>query len=399
MRLTRPATRWVLPLALASALALTACSNDTNNKSGGSGLGGSGSSQTYKIAFQGPLSGDNAQLGINEVNGVDLAIEQANGKGDLGFKLELVKADDQGSPEQAPTAAAQVLQDDAVLGVIGPSFSGATKAIGATYGDAGLSFVSPSATNPTLSQQGFPTFHRIVPSDNVEGSQAADLFVKKGYKKVVVIDDLSDYGKGVADELEKGLKAGGVAVQRIGVDAKTTDYGSTATQVASSGAQAVFYGGYDAQAGLVAQALQAANFTGDKYTGNGGKSSVFTEGAGAAGDGWFFTCGCSDATVAPAAKDFTAAYKKAFNTDPSTYSPEAFDAANAMIDAIKTAAKDGTPTRDAVEKVVDGLDYKGITTEVKFDKTGEVDQKAQVVNLFQQKGGKIVLLGDIKDQA
>ena len=83
----------------------------------------------------------------------------------------------------------------------------------------------------------------------------------------------------------------------------------------------------------------------DKYTGNGGKSSVFTDGAGAAGDGWYFTCGCSDATVAPAAKDFTAAYKAKFNTDPSTYSPEAYDATNAMIEAIKTAAKDGTPTR------------------------------------------------------
>jgi branched-chain amino acid transport system substrate-binding protein len=398
MRLTRPATRWVLPLALASALALTACSNDSNNKSGGSGLGNSGSGQTYKIAFQGPLSGDNAQLGINEVNGVDLAVEQANKSGKLGFKLELVKADDQGSPEQAPTAAAQVLQDDAVIGVIGPSFSGATKAIGATYGEAGLSFISPSATNPTLSQQGFPTFHRIVPSDNVEGSQAADMFAKKGYKKVVVIDDLSDYGKGVADAIQTGLENKGVTVQRIGVDAKTTDYGSTATQVTASGAQAVFYGGYDAQAGLVAQALAAANFTGDKYTGNGGKSSVFTDGAGAAGDGWYFTCGCSDATVAPEAKDFTAAYKKKFNTDPSTYSPEAYDAANAMIQAIKSAAKDGTPTRESVEKVVDGLDYKGITTEVKFDKTGEVAASAQVVNLFQQEKGQIKLLGNIKDQ-
>src|SRR6478672_8385106 len=400
MRVNRPATRWVLPLALAAAVALTGCSNASNNKSSGSGsgLGGSGGGQTYKIAFQGPLSGDNAQLGINEVNGVDLAVEQANAKGNLGFKLELVKADDQGSPEQAPTAAAQVLQDDAVLGVVGPSFSGATKAIGAKYGDAGLAFISPSATNPTLSQQGFPTFHRIVPSDNVEGSQAADLFAKKGYKKVVVIDDLSEYGKGVADAMQKGLEAKSVTVQRIGVDSKTTDYGSTATQVAASGAQAVFYGGYDAQAGLFAQALPAAGFKGDKYTGNGGKSSVFTDGAGAAGEGWYFTCGCSDATVAPEAKDFTAAYKAKFNTDPSTYSPEAYDATNAMIDAIKTAAKDGTPTRESVEKAVDGLDYKGITTEVKFDKTGEVDASAQTVNLFQQKGGKIVLLGNIKDQ-
>jgi branched-chain amino acid transport system substrate-binding protein len=126
---------------------------------------------------------------------------------------------------------------------------------------------------------------------------------------------------------------------------------------------------------------------------------VFTDGAGAAGDGWFFTCGCSDATVAPEAKDFTAAYQKKFNAPPSTYSPEAYDTANAMIEAIKTAAKDGTATREAVEKAVDALDYKGITTEVKFDKTGEVDQSAQVVNLFKQEGGKIVLLGNIKEQA
>ncbi|MCW2742493.1 MAG: branched-chain amino acid transporter substrate-binding protein [Blastococcus sp.] len=399
MRTTRSA-KWMLPLAVVTALTLSACSNDSSNdKSSGGGLGGSGGGETYKIAFQGPLSGDNAQLGINEVNGVQLAIDQANDSGNLDFTLELVKADDQGSPEQAPTAAAQVLQDDAVLGVVGPSFSGATKAVGATYGDAGLSFISPSATNPTLSEQGFPTFHRIVPSDNVEGSQAADLFAAKGYKKVVVIDDLSDYGKGVADELQRGLETQGVTVQRIGVDAKTTDYGSTATQVASSGAQAVFYGGYDAQAGLVAQALAAANFTGDKYTGNGGKSTVFTDGAGAAGDGWYFTCGCSDATVAPEAKDFTAAYNKAFGSDPSTYSPEAFDAANAMIEAIKTAAKDGAPTRESVEKAVDALDYKGITTTVKFDETGEVDASAQVVNLFQQENGEIKLLGNIKDQA
>src|SRR6195952_6067213 len=264
MRSTRP-LMWFLPLALAGSLALTACGNGSSSSSAGSsssggGLGSSGGGQTYKIAFQGPLSGDNAQLGINEVNGVQLAIDEANKAGDLGFKLELVKADDQGSPEQAPTAAAQVLQDDAVLGVVGPSFSGATKAIGATYGDAGLSFVPPSATNPTLSQQGFPTFHRIVPSDNVEGSQAANLFVKKGYKKVVVVDDLSDYGKGVADEVQKGLEKGGVTVQRIGVDAKTTDYGPTAQTVASSGADAFFYGGYDAQAGQVAKALQTAGF-------------------------------------------------------------------------------------------------------------------------------------------
>jgi branched-chain amino acid transport system substrate-binding protein len=405
MRSTRP-VRWAVPLVVAGSLALAACGNSGGgsgsaaggSSSSGGGLGGSGSSQTYKIAFEGPLSGDNQQLGINEVQGVQVAIDQANASGNLGFKLDLVKADDQGSPDQAPTAAAQVLQDNAVLGVVGPAFSGTTKAVGATYSQAGLAVITPSATNPTLSQQGFTTFHRIVPSDNVEGTQAADLFAKKGYKKVVVIDDLSDYGKGVADAIQAEAQKKGVQVQRLSVDAKTTDYGPTAATVAASGAQAMFYGGYDAQAGQVAKALQAAGYKGEKYTGNGGKSSVFTQGAGSAGDGWFFTCGCSDATIAPAAKSFTAAYKAKFNQDPSTYSPEAFDAANAMIDAIKTAAKSGAPTRQSVEQAVNNLDYKGITTEIKFDKSGEVDQNAQVVNLFTQKNGVITLLGNIKQQ-
>ena len=399
MRSTRPA-KWMLPLALVSALALSACSNDSGDEDSGSGggLGGSDSGATYKIAFQGPLSGDNQQLGINEVNAVELAINQANDSGDLDFTLELLRADDQGDPAIAPTAAAQVLQDEAVLGVVGPSFSGATNAVATTYGDADMVMISPSATNDTLTQSNYPTFHRVVPPDGLEGVQLADYLAGQDYSKVVVIDDLSDYGKGVADTVQKTLEEAGVEVQRIGVDAETTDYGATATTVAGSGAEAMFYGGYDAQAGQLARALQTAGFEGDKYTGNGGKSSVFTEGAGDAGNGWYFSCGCSDAVTAPAAKDFTEAYTEEFGEDPSTYSPEAFDAANAMIEAIKAAAEDGEPTRASVAEAVNGLDYEGITTTVKFQDDGELDAESQVINLFQQEDGVIKILGDIQEQ-
>ena len=186
---------------------------------------------------------------------------------------------------------------------------------------------------------------------------------------------------------------------RLGVDAKTTDYGATATQVTSSGAAAVFYGGYDAQAGQLARALQTAGFAGDKYTGNGGKSTVFTDGAGDAGDGWYFSCGCSDAVTAPEAKAFTEAYTAKFNTEPSTYSPEAYDAANAMIEAIKSAAEDGAPTRETVAAAVKELDYTGITTTIKFAENGELDASSQVINLFQQEDGVIKILGDIKEQS
>jgi branched-chain amino acid transport system substrate-binding protein len=383
------------------AIALTACSNSKNSSGGlsggGSSSGSSASGGTYTIAFEGPLSGDNQQLGINEVNAVQLAIDQAN-KANLGFTLKLLKADDQGDPSKAPAAAAQVLQDTTVVGEIGPSFSGATKAVGNAYSAAGVAMITPSATNPTLSTLGFKTFHRIVPSDNVEGTQAADWLAKKT-KKLYVIDDLSDYGKGVADAVEKEAKAKGVTVIRTGVDAKTTDYSPAAQAVKSSGAGALFYGGYDAQAALFAKALQANGYTGIKIGGNGIKSSVFTTQSGPAGNGWYFSCGCLDATTAPQAKAFAEAYQAAFNTPASTYSPEAFDATNAMIQAIKSAQANGGINKANVEDQVNKLDYKGITTEVKFQPNGEVVAEVQTVNLFEQKAGVITLLGNMKDQS
>jgi branched-chain amino acid transport system substrate-binding protein len=283
-----------------------------------------------------------------------------------------------------------------VVGVIGPSFSTPTKAVGASYDAAGLVLISPSATNPTLTSLGFKSFHRVVPPDSLEGKEAGDYLAKKS-KNVFVVDDLSDYGKGAADAVQQELTAKSVKVTRQGVDSKTTDYSVIAQKVKSSGATALFYGGYDTQAAQFAKALKAVGYTGLTMAGNGGKSSKFTAGSGDAGNGWLFSCGCLDATVAPQAKDFTAAYQKAFNTAPSTYSPEAFDATNAMIEAIKAAAAAGTVTRKSVWDAVNALDYKGITTEIKFLPNGEVGQ--EVINLYLQKAGTIGLLGDITKQS
>lgn len=396
----------VAAIGAAAALTLTACSNAKKTTTGGlgggggttaaSGGGGGGGSTTYKIGFQGALSGDNQQLGINEINAVEVAVDQANANASLGFKITLVKSDDGGEAAKAPAAAATLLQDDAIIGVIGPIFSGPTSATGKTYAAASMPLISPSATNADLTKSGFTTFHRIVPTDGVEGIAAADYLAKK-FKKVFVVDDTSVYGKGVGDVVRKELKAKGVTVLSQGVAADTKDYGAISQKVNSSGAQAMFYGGYDAQAGLYAKALKASGFKGLAIGGNGAKSTVFEKAAGSSGDGWQFSCGCLDATAAPSAKAFTAAYMAKFNTAPSTYSPEAFDATNAMIEAIKTAKAAGEVTRASVEKAVNALDYKGITTTVKFAPDGEVAQAT--VNLYTQKNGKIVLVGDIKTQA
>ena len=116
----------------------------------GTSSGTNNSNKTYKIGFQGALSGDNQQLGINEINSVNLAVDQANAKGDLGFKLEVLKSDDGGAADKAPAAAAALIQDPAVLGVVGPIFSGPTSATGKTYAAASMGLISPSATNATL---------------------------------------------------------------------------------------------------------------------------------------------------------------------------------------------------------------------------------------------------------
>jgi branched-chain amino acid transport system substrate-binding protein len=389
-------------LATVSAFVLAGCGSSS---SGGGGLGASsgGSSaaagKTYDIGFEGPLSGANAQLGINEEYGAQLAVNQANADSSLGFKVKLVKADDQGDPAKSPAAATSLIQDPALLGEIGPSFSGSTLAVGKIYGAAGLAMITPSATNATLQTQSFPTFHRIVPNDNVEGSQGADWLARKGIKKLFVLQDLSAYGKGVGDTVAKEAKAKGIKVIEQGLDGTSTkNYNPIAQTITNSGATAMFYGGYDAQAALLAKALNSAGYKGLKVGGNGIKSSVFTKSSGTAGDGWFITCGCQDATVAPQSKAFATAYQSTFNTPPSTYSPEAYDATNALIQAYKTASASGTPTRAAVETAVNALDYKGITTTIKFQADGDLLTNVQTVNLYTDKGSNIVELGNIQDQ-
>jgi branched-chain amino acid transport system substrate-binding protein len=407
-------------LSAAGALALTACSSsksgsgkNSGNTNGGSsssnnagGLGGGGgasggaSNQTYKIGFIGALSGPNAQLGINERNGAQLAVDEANASGKFKFKVQLVPADSEGDPAKAPTAAQTLISDSGVVATVGPAFSGESEAVDPTFCSANppMPIITASASKGTLQTHGWKCWHRIMPNDNVEGSQGADWLARTGAKKVFVLNDLSAYGQGVAQTMANELKAKGVAVVTKGVDGTTTkNYNPIAQTIAASGADAVFYGGYDAQAALLARALVTAGFHGRKVTGNGGKSSVFTKNAGAAGNGWYFTCGCQDATTAPEAKAFATAYQQKFNTPPSTYSPEAYDATNVLIDSINRASASGQVTRTSVLDALNQANYKGITTTIQFAPNGELTAKNLVVNLYHQEAGTIKSLGNINE--
>src|SRR4051794_9369996 len=320
--------------------------------------------------------------------------------GKYDFKVSLEPEDSQGDPTQAKPAAATLIADQSVVAVIGPAFSGESEAVNPDFCSANpvMPTVTPSASKGTLQTHGWKCWHRIMPNDNVEGKQGADWLARTGAKTVFVLDDASPYGQGVSQTMAAELKAKGVTVKSDSVPAATTkNYAPIANTIVNSGADAMFYGGYDANTALLARALKSAGFKGRMVSGNGSKDSTFTKNAGPAGDGWYFTCGCQDATTAAPAKQFAADYKAKWKEDPSTYSPEAYDAANLIMDSMSKAEKNGGITRANILTALNAANFPGITTTIKFQADGEVVPSNLIVNLFQQKSGAIVGVGNINE--
>lgn len=389
----------VAVVGVVAAVAMTGCSNSKKNNNGLSNGGSSTGSNsattkpTYTIAYQGPLSVNSPNLGINMDNAVKLAIEQANAKGDLPFTLKFIDSDDQGDPAQAPAATDKIIQDTSVMAVVGPAFSGATAASEPKFSAANLASVSPSATRVSLTSSGFTTFFRVVANDGAQGPAAADYLAKQGMKNVYLVDDTSDYGKGLVDNIQTELKAKGVKYEREGISDKTSDYSAIATKIVSSGADALYYGGYYAGGSLFAKALKAAGFKGLAMSDDGSNDPGFIKGAGAAAEGWQFTCACADATTDPNEKDFNAAYTAKYNVAPGTYSPESYDATNAIISVMKSLGTN--VTRAGVVAGLRTVDYQGITKQIKFEANGEV--VGSTIYVYVVKDGKIVLKGKTTD--
>jgi branched-chain amino acid transport system substrate-binding protein len=377
-----------VPLAV-GALALTAC--------GGSSDGGdsSGDKKTYTIAYQGPLSGDNAQLGINMDNGVKLAIEQAK---DLPFNLKFTNSDDVGDPAQAPAAARKLIDNTNVIAVVGPAFSGATAAAEPLFSQANLISVSPSATRADLTDLGFKSFVRVITGDTIQGAQMAD-YVAKGLKakSAYVVDDKSAYGAGLAKFIKQQLTTDGVTFKQEGL-APTKDYSAIATKVAAAKVDALIYGGYFAEMALFAKALKAAGFKGAIVSGDGSKDDQLVKQGGSATEGVYLSCPCGgppaegDASVEQFEKD----YKAKFNADAGTYSAEAFDATNLIIEAMKGLG-DNITRESLTEAVKKTSGFKGVSHTITFDERGEGG--AGDIFMHQVKSGKITLLGNVKDLA
>jgi branched-chain amino acid transport system substrate-binding protein len=388
-------------LALLGTVALTAaaCAKKTTTGTGPS----SSPKPSYTIAYEGPLSGGNQQLGIYMDNAVKLAVQDANNGttfGTLPFTLKFEDSDDQGSADSSPTAATKIIQDSSVVAMIGPAFSGATRAAEPLLSQAGLASISPSATAADLTTHGWTNFFRVVANDTIQAS-ADSTYLAKVVKptSVYVVNDASAYGQPLAASMATDLTAAGIKVtqqtapgttQCQAGTGSTTQYASLASVIKSSGAQALFYGGYYCDLALFAKALNAAGFTGTIMSDDGAENTQLISQAGqSVAQGILTSCACATTLSTTAGQAFDAAYQKLTKTAAGTYSAESYDATNAVISIMKSIS--GPITRAAVVAGLKTVNYPGITKTIQFTSTGDISGNA--VYMYKVEGANLTQLG------
>jgi branched-chain amino acid transport system substrate-binding protein len=380
----------------ATSLVLAACGGG-GGEQGGAAPSGSASeaAKTVKIGLMGDLTGENSGIVIPLRNAAKLAIEDYNAT-NPSTKIELVEYDSQAAPEQATALAQQAIKTDKIVGLIGPAFSGESRQVGPVLEEGTIPSISASATNPMLSQNGWKYWHRIVANDDIQGGGVADYISRAlAAKKVFVIHDNQEYSKGIADVVSKTLKGAGVTIQTDVIDPQGSDYASTVNKVKAGAPDAIFYGGYYAQAGRLLKQLRDGGVKAQFLTGDGSLDAGLAKGAGGNNaDGAVVSCPCLiDPTgkASPASKKLADAYKAKYNAPPAIYVGEGYDAATAFIEAIKN----GNTDPESINKYLATIDIPGVTKQIKFAPNGEPTSGEVYVYLF--KGDSYSLIGNTKE--
>ena len=354
--------------------------------------GVSAQDMVVKIGHVGPTSGGIAHLGKDNENGARMAIEELNAKGTtIGgkkVKFELLAEDDAGDPKQG-TAVAQKLVDSKVMGVIGHLNSGTSIPASKIYSDAGIPQISPSATNPKFTRNGYKTAFRVVADDVHLGGTLGRYAVQtlKG-KSIAVIDDRTAYGQGVAEEFAKAVKAAGgsIADTQYTTD-KATDFTAILTQVKSKKPDVVFFGGMDAVAGPMIRQMKQLGIDAKFMGGDGicsGELPKLAAGSMADGQVVCAEAGGVEGTQKAGMEDFYKRFKAKYNADVQVYAPYVYDALNVMVAAMVKAGSAEPAKYLPVLAKTEG--YKGVTGTISFDAKGDVKNGA--LTLFTYKGDK-----------
>ncbi|MDQ6696773.1 MAG: branched-chain amino acid ABC transporter substrate-binding protein [Actinomycetota bacterium] len=382
----------LVALLIAAGLVVAACGSSSKKASTGGDNGAKTGAKEYSLAYVGPLTGDSANLGINIRNGAKTAVQEFN-TANPSYNITLKEFDTQGDPAQAPTVADKYLSDNKILGIVGPAFSGETKAVLPTLEENHLVMISGSATNTDLPNvvKNSKVFHRVLPDDAAQAAGIAKyLNTTLKPKTIAIVHDNSEYGKGLAvDQLSKQL--GNIKlVDTEVIDPKGQDYSAAVNKVKAANPDVVFYGGYYEQAGRLKKQLADAGVKATFISGDGALDVGFVKAAGSAANGALLSCPCyfasdvSPGKIGAFAKSYTKINKGAV---PGTYSTEAYDAANILMNGIKA----GNTDRESLLKYVDGIKTakEAISKDVTFAKNGNI--KAQGIFIFEVKNGKIVL--------
>ena len=345
-----------------------------------------------KIGHVAPTSGGIAHLGKDNENGARMAIDELNAKGTtIGgkkVKFEMLAEDDAGDPKQG-TAVAQKLVDSKVNGVVGHLNSGTSIPASKIYSDAGIPQISPSATNPKFTRQGFKTTFRVVADDVHLGGTLGRYAVKemKG-KSIAVIDDRTAYGQGVAEEFTKAVKAAGgsIAETQFTTD-KATDFSAILTQIKAKKPDVIFFGGMDAVAGPMIRQMKQLGINAKFMGGDGicsGELPKLAGGAMADGQVVCAEAGGVEGTQKVGMEEFYKKYKAKFGIDVQVYAPYVYDSVNVMVAAMVKAGSADPKVYLPVLAKTEG--FKGVTGTISFDEKGDVKNGA--LTLFTYKGEK-----------
>ncbi|MFL9945838.1 branched-chain amino acid ABC transporter substrate-binding protein [Paraburkholderia agricolaris] len=343
--------------------------------------------QTVLIGHAAPLTGGMAQHGKDTESGALLAIEEINAKGlvvaNQKITLKLDSQDDAGDPRTA-TQVAQKLVDEGIVGVVGHLNSGTSIAASKIYSDANVVEISPSATNPAYTLQGFRSTFRLVGTDAQQGPALARFAANElKIKKVAVVDDSTAYGQGLANEFEKTAKALGLTViSHEATNDKAVDFRAVLTKIKSESPDAIMYGGMDATGGPFAKQAQQLGLKAKVLGGDGLCTPTMTLLAGAAVENVYCTEPGVPLEKMSQGERFSQSFQKRFNHPIDLYAPYAYDAVYIIVDAMKRA---NSTNPEKILAAMKNTGYQGVTGPIAFDSKGDLKQGAISVYTFRNK--------------
>lgn len=349
---------------------------------------------TIKLGIAGAHTGDLASYGLPTVKAAELVVKEINAKGGvLGKQVELMPEDDVCKPEVATNTATKLVSGGVNV-VLGHICSGATKAALGIYKNAKLVVMSPSATNPELTQSGeYPNFFRTIASDDMQAKLEVEFALNTlKFKKIAVLHDKGDYGKGLAEFAKKFLeqaKAKDAKVEVVlyeGITPGAVDYSAIVQKIKQSNAEAVIFGGYHPEASKLVMQMRQKKMKTVFISDDGVKDDTFIKVAGKDAEGVYAT-GPKDTTKNPMAVKAINDHKEAYKSDPGAFFLNAYSATLALLNAIQKA---GSTDYDAIVKALRTEDVETPLGKIKFDDRG--DAIGIGFSVYQVKNGAYVEL-------